>query len=101
MCTNLACNAASRTYSIQVYGNSTYIPCTPGATIRLDNVSSAFEAGGYITCPPYVEVCQSNVQAALDHERMFSGRDAAAVDRLSLRTAAVALLALVAAAVCV
>nr|Q06031.2 RecName: Full=Leishmanolysin homolog; AltName: Full=Cell surface protease; AltName: Full=Major surface glycoprotein; AltName: Full=Protein gp63; Flags: Precursor [Crithidia fasciculata] len=131
MCTNVACNTADKTYSIQVYGNGAYIPCTPGATISLDTVSDAFEAGGNITCPPYLEVCQSNVKGAMDYESMTnsgsgssrpapvepsgsgSGSSAAttapsptrdgsaAADRIAPRTAAVALLALAVAAACV
>ncbi|KPA75954.1 GP63 leishmanolysin [Leptomonas pyrrhocoris] len=150
MCTNVACNPANQTYSVQVYGSDTYIACTPGTAIELDNVSDAFEAGGYVTCPPYIEVCQSNVQAARDYESMVDGGSSsstlhptpvqdssssspfsppstprpeaasssssssssdgihvipftgdAANDRLSARTAAVGLLALAVAAVCV
>ena len=83
MCTNLACNPANETYSIQVYGNTTYIPCTPGQTIALDSVSDAFEAGGHITCPPYLEVCQSNVQAIRDYERMTSSSSSASTSSSS------------------
>ncbi|KAK7196992.1 leishmanolysin, GP63 [Novymonas esmeraldas] len=67
MCANVKCDTANKAYSIQVYGNTTgYVNCTPGQRIALNTVSNAFQSGGYITCPPYVEVCQGNVKAALD-----------------------------------
>ncbi|GET94024.1 GP63, leishmanolysin [Leishmania tarentolae] len=64
MCANVKCKAATRTYSVQVRGSSHYVRCTPGMKVKLSSVSDAFEKGGYITCPPYVEVCQGNVRAA-------------------------------------
>ncbi|GET86518.1 GP63, leishmanolysin [Leishmania tarentolae] len=64
MCANVKCKAATRTYSVQVRGSSHYVRCTPGMKVKLSSVSDAFERGGYITCPPYVEVCQGNVRAA-------------------------------------
>ncbi|GET86491.1 GP63, leishmanolysin [Leishmania tarentolae] len=64
MCANVRCDPAKRTYSVQVHGSSGYVNCTPGARVELSSVSDAFEQGGYITCPPYVEVCQGNARAA-------------------------------------
>ncbi|GET93896.1 GP63, leishmanolysin [Leishmania tarentolae] len=63
LCANVKCDAATRTYSVQVRGSSSHVICTPGRNIELSTVSDAFEQGGYITCPPYVEVCQGNMQA--------------------------------------
>ncbi|GET86505.1 metallo-peptidase, clan MA(M), Family M8 [Leishmania tarentolae] len=63
LCANVRCDTATRTYSVQVRGSSRYVSCTPGLRVELSNVSDAFQEGGYITCPPYVEVCQGNVQA--------------------------------------
>ncbi|GET86506.1 GP63, leishmanolysin [Leishmania tarentolae] len=64
MCANVRCKAATRTYSVRVRGSTRYVQCTPGRKVDLSSVSDAFEKGGYITCPPYVEVCQGNVRAA-------------------------------------
>ncbi|GET86466.1 GP63, leishmanolysin [Leishmania tarentolae] len=66
LCANVKCDTTRRTYSVQVRGSSRYVDCTPGRRVELSGVSDAFEQGGYITCPPYVEVCQGNVQAAKD-----------------------------------
>ncbi|GET86493.1 GP63, leishmanolysin [Leishmania tarentolae] len=63
LCANVKCDTATRTYSVQVRGSSSYVQCTPGLRVELSSVSDAFEQGGYITCPPYVEVCQGNMQA--------------------------------------
>ncbi|GET86489.1 GP63, leishmanolysin [Leishmania tarentolae] len=63
LCANVKCNACRRTYRVQVRGSSSYVSCTPGRRVQLSSVSNAFEQGDYITCPPYVEVCQGNVQA--------------------------------------
>lgn len=69
MCANMQCDTATQTYSIQVYNSTAgYVNCTPGQNISLSTISDGFADGGYITCPPYVEVCQSNVQAAMDYE---------------------------------
>ncbi|GET86513.1 GP63, leishmanolysin [Leishmania tarentolae] len=64
MCANVRCDQATRTYSVQVRGSSGYMNCVPGLRVELSSVSDAFEQGGYITCPPYVEVCQGNLQGA-------------------------------------
>ncbi|TPP46617.1 Leishmanolysin family protein [Leishmania donovani] len=74
LCANVRCDTATRTYSVQVHGGSGYANCTPGLRVELSTVSSAFEEGGYITCPPYVEVCQGNVQAAKDGGNAAAGR---------------------------
>nr|CAD42811.1 GP63 [Leishmania donovani] len=66
LCANVRCDTATRTYSVQVRGSMDYVNCTPGLRVELSTVSSAFEEGGYITCPPYVEVCQANVKGAKD-----------------------------------
>ncbi|GET86515.1 metallo-peptidase, clan MA(M), Family M8 [Leishmania tarentolae] len=67
MCANVRCDQATRTYSVQVRGSSGYMNCVPGLRVELSSVSDAFEQGGYITCPPYVEVCQGNLQAVEDN----------------------------------
>ncbi|GET94019.1 GP63, leishmanolysin [Leishmania tarentolae] len=64
MCANVRCKAATRTYSVRVRGSTRYVQCTPGRKLKLSSISDAFEKGGYITCPPYVPVCQGNVRAA-------------------------------------
>ncbi|KAK7198803.1 leishmanolysin, GP63 [Novymonas esmeraldas] len=67
MCANVKCDTANKAYSIHVYGNTSgYVSCTPGQRIALATISDAFQDGGYITCPPYIEVCQGNVKAAID-----------------------------------
>ncbi|GET86490.1 GP63, leishmanolysin [Leishmania tarentolae] len=63
LCANVKCDTTRRTYSVQVRGSSRYVDCTPGRRVELSGVSDAFEQGGYITCPPYVEVCQGNAGA--------------------------------------
>ncbi|GET93895.1 major surface protease gp63, putative [Leishmania tarentolae] len=63
LCANVRCDPATRTYSVQVRGSSGYMNCVPGLRVELSSVSDAFEQGGYITCPPYVEVCQGNAGA--------------------------------------
>ncbi|GET86507.1 GP63, leishmanolysin [Leishmania tarentolae] len=64
LCANVRCNTATRKYSVQVRGSTRYVRCTPGRKVDLSSISDAFEKGGYITCPPYVPVCQGNVRAA-------------------------------------
>ncbi|GET93906.1 major surface protease gp63, putative [Leishmania tarentolae] len=66
LCANVRCDTATHTYSVQVRGSTRYVNCTPGLRVELSTVSDAFEPGGYITCPPYVEVCQGNRKGALD-----------------------------------
>nr|CAD42818.1 GP63 [Leishmania tropica] len=66
LCANVRCDTATRTYSVQVRGSMDYVSCTPGLRVELSTVSNAFEEGGCITCPPYVEVCQGNVKGAKD-----------------------------------
>ncbi|GET86484.1 GP63, leishmanolysin [Leishmania tarentolae] len=74
LCANVKCDTTRRTYSVQVRGSSRYVDCTPGRRVELSGVSDAFEQGGYITCPPYVEVCQRNVQAAKGSGNGAAGR---------------------------
>ncbi|GET86497.1 metallo-peptidase, clan MA(M), Family M8 [Leishmania tarentolae] len=66
LCANLRRGTATRTYSVQVRGSSGYMDCVPGRRVEPSSVSDAFEQGGHITRPPYVEVCQGNVHAAKD-----------------------------------
>ncbi|CBZ24362.1 GP63, leishmanolysin [Leishmania mexicana MHOM/GT/2001/U1103] len=74
LCANVKCDTAARTYSVQVRGSSGYANCTPGLRFELSTVSDAFEKGGYVTCPPYVEVCQGNAQAIKDGGNAAAGR---------------------------
>nr|P43150.1 RecName: Full=Leishmanolysin C1; AltName: Full=Cell surface protease; AltName: Full=Major surface glycoprotein; AltName: Full=Major surface protease; AltName: Full=Promastigote surface endopeptidase; AltName: Full=Protein gp63; Flags: Precursor [Leishmania mexicana]CAA45733.1 metalloprotease gp63 [Leishmania mexicana] len=97
LCANVKCDTATRTYSVQVRGTNGYANCTPGLRVKLSSVSDAFEKGGYVTCPPYVEVCQGNVKAAKDFagdtDSSSSADDAAdkeAMQRWSDRMAALA-----------
>nr|CAJ2468367.1 unnamed protein product [Leishmania braziliensis] len=69
MCANVKCDTAARTYSVQVRGSSGYVACTPGESIDLATLSAAFVNGSYITCAPYVEVCQANIKGLIDFER--------------------------------
>ncbi|GET86495.1 GP63, leishmanolysin [Leishmania tarentolae] len=64
ICANITCYTARRTYRVQVRGSTRYVQCTPGRKVELSSVSNSFRKQSYITCPPYVEVCQGNVQAA-------------------------------------
>ncbi|GET86492.1 major surface protease gp63, putative [Leishmania tarentolae] len=64
MCANVSCDTTKRTYSVKVRGSTRYVQCKAGKKVELSSVSDAFEQGGYITCPPYVEVCQGNEGAA-------------------------------------
>ncbi|GET93839.1 GP63, leishmanolysin [Leishmania tarentolae] len=64
ICANISCYTARRTYRVQVRGSTRYVQCTPGRKVELSSVSNSFRKQSYITCPPYVEVCQGNVQAA-------------------------------------
>ncbi|GET86516.1 GP63, leishmanolysin [Leishmania tarentolae] len=64
ICANVTCYTARRTYRVQVRGSTRYVQCTPGRKVELSSVSTSFRKQSYITCPPYVEVCQGNVQAA-------------------------------------
>ncbi|GET93898.1 GP63, leishmanolysin [Leishmania tarentolae] len=73
LCANVRCDTATRTYSVQVRGSSHYVQCTPGLRVELSSVSDAFQEGGHITCPPYVEVCQGNVQASEDNGNAVAG----------------------------
>ncbi|GET86487.1 GP63, leishmanolysin [Leishmania tarentolae] len=82
LCANVKCDTATRTYSVQVRGSSSYVICTPGRNIELSTVSDAFEQGGYITCPPYVEVCQGNVQAVKDSGNAVAGPRAPGAARI-------------------
>ncbi|GET94032.1 major surface protease gp63, putative [Leishmania tarentolae] len=73
LCANVRCDTATRTYSVQVRGSGGYVDCTPGLRVDLRSVSNAFTRGGYITCPPYVEVCQGNLQAVEDNGNVVDG----------------------------
>ncbi|XQJ25223.1 GP63, leishmanolysin [Leishmania guyanensis] len=74
MCANVKCDTAARTYSVQVRGSSGYVACTPGESVELATLSAAFVNGSYITCAPYVEVCQANVQGATSSGNAAAGR---------------------------
>ncbi|KAK7199582.1 Leishmanolysin [Novymonas esmeraldas] len=101
MCTNVKCDTATHTYSVHVYGSRDYVSCTPGQRIALATISNAFQDGGYITCPPYIEVCQSNVQAAHDFTAATRGNGASEQRSARASAAALAALVLVVAAACV
>lgn len=93
MCVSVRCDTQLSTYSIKVHGDSKFRACTAGQNVTLSRVSGNFEEGGYIICPAYAEVCQSNLQAAADFK--------AAVDAtVTPRTAAMALLVLALALIC-
>ncbi|CAM37365.2 GP63, leishmanolysin [Leishmania braziliensis MHOM/BR/75/M2904] len=68
LCANVKCDRAHHTYSVQVYGSSGYVACTPGQSIELATTSDAFVEGSYIMCPLYVEVCQANIKGVIDFE---------------------------------
>ncbi|CAM37257.1 GP63, leishmanolysin [Leishmania braziliensis MHOM/BR/75/M2904] len=88
LCANVMCDTAARTYSVQVRGSSGYVACTPGESIDLATLSAAFVEGSYITCPPYVEVCQANIKGVIDFER--DAADTAAMRQWSERMTALA-----------
>nr|CAJ2468316.1 unnamed protein product [Leishmania braziliensis] len=68
LCANVKCDRAHHTYSVQVYGSSGYVACTPGQRLELATASDAFVEGSYIMCPLYVEVCQANIKGVIDFE---------------------------------
>ncbi|XUY37367.1 leishmanolysin [Leishmania panamensis] len=68
LCANVKCDRAHHRYSVQVYGSSGYVACTPGQRVELATLSAAFVEGSYITCPPYVEVCQANIKGVINFE---------------------------------
>ncbi|CAM37358.1 GP63, leishmanolysin [Leishmania braziliensis MHOM/BR/75/M2904] len=68
LCANVKCDRAHHTYSVQVYGSSGYVACTPGQRLELATTSTAFVEGSYIMCPLYVEVCQANIKGVIDFE---------------------------------
>ncbi|CAJ1006231.1 putative Leishmanolysin [Leishmania naiffi] len=68
LCANVKCDRAHHTYSVQVYGGSGYVACTPGERVELATTSTAFVEGSYIVCAPYVEVCQANIKGVIDFE---------------------------------
>jgi hypothetical protein len=70
LCAGFVCNAPVQEYTVVVYGSNISVQCPPGQNISLSAGSDAFEAGSYITCPPYMEVCQGNVKGAMDYESM-------------------------------
>nr|CAJ2468363.1 unnamed protein product [Leishmania braziliensis] len=74
MCANVKCDRDHHTYSVQVRGSSGYVACTPGESVDLATLSAAFVNGSYITCAPYVEVCQANVQGATSSGNAAAGR---------------------------
>ncbi|XP_010696763.1 GP63, leishmanolysin [Leishmania panamensis] len=88
LCANVMCNTAARTYSVQVRGSSGYVACTPGESVELATTSAAFVEGSYITCAPYVEVCQANIKGVIDFEG--DAADTAAMRRWSERMTALA-----------
>nr|CAJ2467797.1 unnamed protein product [Leishmania braziliensis] len=77
LCANVMCDRAHHTYSVEVRGSSGYVACTPGERVELTTISTAFVEGSYITCAPYVEVCQANIKGVIDFER--DAADTAAV----------------------
>ncbi|XQJ25229.1 GP63, leishmanolysin [Leishmania guyanensis] len=104
LCANVMCDTAARTYSVQVYGSSGYVACTPGERVELATLSTAFVNGSYITCPPYVEVCQANIKGVIDFEG--DAADTAAMRRwrermTALATVTAALLGIVLAAMAI
>ncbi|XUY37378.1 leishmanolysin [Leishmania panamensis] len=68
LCANVKCDRAHHTYSVQVYGSSGYVACTPGQRVELATLSTAFVEGSYIVCASYVEVCQANIKGVIDFE---------------------------------
>nr|CAJ2468317.1 unnamed protein product [Leishmania braziliensis] len=68
LCANVKCDRVHHRYSVQVYGSSSYVACTPGQSIELATTSDAFVEGSYIMCPLYVEVCQANIKGVIDFE---------------------------------
>ncbi|SYZ63424.1 GP63 (plasmid) [Leishmania braziliensis MHOM/BR/75/M2904] len=68
LCANVKCDRAHHTYSVQVYGSSGYVACTPGESVELATISTAFVEGSYIICASYVEVCQANIKGLIDFE---------------------------------
>nr|CAJ2468325.1 unnamed protein product [Leishmania braziliensis] len=68
LCANVKCDRVHHTYSVQVYGSSGYVACTPGQRVELTTISTAFVEGSYIMCPLYVEVCQANIKGVIDFE---------------------------------
>nr|CAJ2467761.1 unnamed protein product [Leishmania braziliensis] len=68
LCANVKCDRVHHTYSVQVYGSSGYVACTPGQRLELATTSTAFVEGSYIMCPLYVEVCQANIKGVIDFE---------------------------------
>ncbi|SYZ63448.1 GP63 (plasmid) [Leishmania braziliensis MHOM/BR/75/M2904] len=69
LCANVKCDRDHHTYSVEVRGSSGYVACTPGESVELATISTAFVNGSYITCAPYVEVCQANIKGLIDFER--------------------------------
>ncbi|GET86476.1 GP63, leishmanolysin [Leishmania tarentolae] len=72
LCADVKCDTLRRTYTIQVNGG-TYVKCVPGTQRELINLSTSFQKGGYITCPPYEEVCQRNVLPPEDISNAATG----------------------------
>nr|CAJ2465613.1 unnamed protein product [Leishmania braziliensis] len=68
LCANVKCDRVHHRYSVQVYGSSGYVACTPGQRVELTTISTAFVEGSYIMCPLYVEVCQANIKGVIDFE---------------------------------
>ncbi|KAK7199312.1 major surface protease gp63 [Novymonas esmeraldas] len=58
LCAKVHCGTTI--YSVRVRGAETPTLCTPGTTLKLSLLSSAF-SDGYITCPPYDSVCGMRV----------------------------------------
>nr|CAJ2467817.1 unnamed protein product [Leishmania braziliensis] len=88
LCANVKCDRDHHTYSVQVRGSSGYVACTPGESIDLATISAAFVNGSYITCAPYVEVCQANIKGLIDFEG--DAADTAAMRRWRERMTALA-----------
>ncbi|KAK7198804.1 leishmanolysin, GP63 [Novymonas esmeraldas] len=73
MCVDVACDRSTQRYQIRVFGSATgYTSCKPGERVSLTDHTAAFTSGSYIICPPYLEVCQSNIQGAMDFDAISS-----------------------------
>ncbi|KAL7711284.1 Leishmanolysin [Lotmaria passim] len=92
MCVSVMCDTQLGNYKIKVHGDKKYRPCSAGQKLTLASVSDSFEAGGYITCPSYGELCQSNPQADADYQASV---DAAAAPRTAMIVLVMLVLAMI------
>ncbi|KAG5484966.1 hypothetical protein LSCM1_07044 [Leishmania martiniquensis] len=65
LCASVLCDPPTKTYKIRVAGSDRNVPCRDRQRILLGPLTDQFEAGGYLDCPPFVEVCQGNNLAAV------------------------------------